>query len=368
VTDVREIVEHAVERLTPPEPSFERLLRRRDRKRRNQRIASGVVGFALFLATIGLVVISPDYDRSSPGGGEIPDASAAAQPTAAPATEEIVGLPLAGAAPSAPVHGQLVLRLEGNMGASWSSLWIYADGRLVWGDVGGTFPSDAPVDGATGFVEQHLTPSWVESLRAQVVSTGLFTHDLALRLGFGDLPNFLTIQVRNDRLVTLTWAVSVNGIVPEDAPEATPAQASMLEGVFALLTDTTSWPERAWVDREVETFVPARYQVWLRDLPDQGEGGASTVGERQMALLPAAAVDLLREGRRVREATYELTTHDTRVLAEALIDAGLEPETMPMGEAVVRFSVDDPYEPGNSLILVFGPVLPHDEAVFLGPG
>jgi hypothetical protein len=206
-------------------------------------------------------------------------------------------------------------------------------------------------------------------LRAEVVSTGLFAHDLALRLGTGDRPNFLTIQARSDdRLVTLTWAVSDDGIVPPATPEATPEQASTLEDVYALLTETASWPERAWVDREVETFVPTRYQVWLRDFADQPGGAARTVGQRQIALLPTAAVELLRQGTEVREATYELTTHDTRALVQALIDGGLQPETMPMGEAVVRFAINDPYELGNTLFLFFGPVLPHDEAVFLGPG
>jgi hypothetical protein len=37
-------------------------------------------------------------------------------------------------------------------------------------------------------------------------------------------------------------------------------------------------------------------------------------------------------------------------------------------EAVVRFGLEVPYEPGNSLFVFFGPVLPHGEAVFLGPG
>jgi hypothetical protein len=39
-----------------------------------------------------------------------------------------------------------------------------------------------------------------------------------------------------------------------------------------------------------------------------------------------------------------------------------------MGEAALRFRLEDPYEPGNSLYVFFGPVLPHGEAVFLGPG
>jgi hypothetical protein len=57
------------------------------------------------------------------------------------------------------------------------------------------------------------------------------------------------------------------------------------------------------------------------------------------------------------------------VLAEALNEAGTEQWTpMPMGEAVLRYRLEDPYEPGNSLYLFFGPVLPHGEVIFLGPG
>jgi hypothetical protein len=56
VIDEREIVRRAVEVQAPPEPSFERLLLRRDRKQRNQRVAAGVLGIAVFaLAAVGLV-------------------------------------------------------------------------------------------------------------------------------------------------------------------------------------------------------------------------------------------------------------------------------------------------------------------------
>ncbi len=45
-----------LERFAPlfeaPEPSFEGFLRRRDRTRRNQRIAAGAVGMAVFLASV----------------------------------------------------------------------------------------------------------------------------------------------------------------------------------------------------------------------------------------------------------------------------------------------------------------------------
>ena len=82
-----------LDRLAPlfeaPEPSFEAFLRRRDRKRRNQRISAGVVGIAVFVAAIWIVTSSLSFDRtetpavpgpaltgptesSGPGAGSLP--------------------------------------------------------------------------------------------------------------------------------------------------------------------------------------------------------------------------------------------------------------------------------------------------------
>jgi hypothetical protein len=367
VTEYRTVLERAGRRAPTPNLPFERVLHRRDRKRRNQRIAAGMVGFAVFLAAIALVALSPTDRTVTPLGGGEPQPTGSAEPTVAPEAGGIVGLPAPGATPDAPEHGRLVLNLEGGAGGPFTAVWVYADGRLIWGDMG-TLPAGAPTEGATGFVEQHLTPAGVEFLRTQVISTGLFDDDLALLRGPGD-PGFLTIRVRNgDRLVWLTWAVQENYRVPADAPSATPQQASALEGISALLADPTSWPASAWEDRDVETFVPSRYGVGLRVFPDQGPGPDLPVGAREVALLPAPATDLLLLGTKVDRAMYELTTDDTRALAEALIEGGLEPLAMPMGEAVLRYELEDPYEPGNSLVVFFGPVLPHGEAIFLGPG
>ena len=54
--DEREIVRRAVEALDPPEPAFERLRHRRDRKRRNQRI--GAVTLAIILALVSFVALT----------------------------------------------------------------------------------------------------------------------------------------------------------------------------------------------------------------------------------------------------------------------------------------------------------------------
>jgi hypothetical protein len=64
MSDVRTILEQGVGGATPPPDGFERMLRRRDRKRRNQRIAAGVVGIAVFVAAVGIVTSQAWPDRS----------------------------------------------------------------------------------------------------------------------------------------------------------------------------------------------------------------------------------------------------------------------------------------------------------------
>jgi Tol biopolymer transport system component len=47
-----------------PEPSFEGFVRRRDRKRRNQRISAGVVGIAVFVAAVWVATTGGPFDRT----------------------------------------------------------------------------------------------------------------------------------------------------------------------------------------------------------------------------------------------------------------------------------------------------------------
>jgi Tol biopolymer transport system component len=73
MSDVRTILERGVGGAAPAPDGFERMLRRRDRKRRNQRIAAGVVGIAVFLAAVWIVTGAGTTDRTQttvvPGGG-----------------------------------------------------------------------------------------------------------------------------------------------------------------------------------------------------------------------------------------------------------------------------------------------------------
>ena len=62
MSDVRTILERGVSGATPPPDGFERMLRRRDRKRRNERIAAGVVAVTITI-TIAIVVATIAIDH-----------------------------------------------------------------------------------------------------------------------------------------------------------------------------------------------------------------------------------------------------------------------------------------------------------------
>jgi Tol biopolymer transport system component len=74
MTDYTKLIERLGERYGVPDLSTDHLLRRRDRKRRNQRMAAGVVGIAVFVAAVWIVTSGLSFDRSetpaTPGGAE----------------------------------------------------------------------------------------------------------------------------------------------------------------------------------------------------------------------------------------------------------------------------------------------------------
>jgi dipeptidyl aminopeptidase/acylaminoacyl peptidase len=63
VIDERDL-EQAERVFVPPEKSFDRFLRRRDQKRRNRRIAAGVVGIAVFVAAVWIVTTGGSINRT----------------------------------------------------------------------------------------------------------------------------------------------------------------------------------------------------------------------------------------------------------------------------------------------------------------
>jgi hypothetical protein len=359
-----------LERFAPlfeaPEPSFEGFLRRRDRKRRNQRLTAGVVAIAIFVAPVAWIAATGGWS----GRAQTPVGPG---PTVAPnVTHEIglVGLAPVGATPSSPRRGELVLSFMfghtmGDMGRF--SVLVYEDGRLIWQRLGGG-EDDLATGYTTGYLEQRLTQEGVELVRAEVISTGLFDHDLRLESGQG--LNFGGIDVYEEgRLVRVTWGDCCES-GSRDLAKATPTseQASALQRLDSRLADPVSWlPASAWKDQEITAYVPSGYQVFF-----EGKEGTGLSG--LMSLLPRPAEDLLRTND-IRRDEYtnllgshvywyaDLTTDEARALARILDDSGQERHESVFG-LLYEFVGQRDYEPGqrddDEIVLSIGPLLPHE--------
>src|SRR5215207_3130183 len=280
MSDPRSVLERAMERVELRPFTLDGFHTRRERKRRNQRIAAGVVGIAVFVAAVWIVTAGGAFDR-----GATPAVTGPTPTPEYPGQVGIVGLPPEDAVPSAPSRGELVVGATfGHTGGDPGrfGLHVYADGRLIWEQLG-DLPGGDPTP--TGLIEQRLTPEGVELLRNEVLSTGLFEQDIRF-VGAG-IPYSGAIQVRNgDRLVTLTWGA----IGPRDEPETTVTseQASALLQLRAEIEDLASWlPTGAWADREQRAYVPARYSLCL-------ETGRRVELDQLLSSLPREAEDTLR--------------------------------------------------------------------------
>jgi hypothetical protein len=64
VNEYRSVLERVGSNFAPLDLELETILRRRDRKRRNQRITAGVVGIAVFVAAVWVVTSGLSLDRS----------------------------------------------------------------------------------------------------------------------------------------------------------------------------------------------------------------------------------------------------------------------------------------------------------------
>lgn len=244
----------------------------------------------------------------------------------------LVGLPPAGAAPSTPRSGELVLefaygRTGGDPGVF--SVTVYADGRMISQRVGDPSRTDEYRE-STGLLERRLTPEGVELVKAAVISTGLVDRDLHLyggncgffrpRSGSGLCDGSIDFR-DGDRRVHVTWGHVGSPGVSQEAE--TPEQVTALKELDERLEDPVSWlPASAWERAEPRPFVPWGYSVCY---------GAQRAGRSQvLALLPLAAEELLRsrDRRRNEGSTFvywcsDLTNEEARKLSGILDAAGL---------------------------------------------
>jgi hypothetical protein len=302
-----------------------------------------------------------------------------------------VGLPPVKATPSAPQSGELVLSFRGMSTAfpihglttdaagdrigPTTSVFVYADGRLIRQREGGA-PAGANKS-TSGFLEQRLRPEGVEIMRSEVISSGLFGHDVALITAHARRG---TIQARNQgRLVSVRWMERDHlraflREVPRSyaGTAATPEQERTLERLDPVLNDPEAWlPASAWQDRTVRAYVPSRYAVCWEHRPEQGPDRPTPSLEpsRVFNLLPAAVQDLLRRrglAPRGSSACSVVPTEEARTISRALDSAGLERRSGGEGRGsynefglVFRFKAPD-RRPGH-VYITFEPTLPHGE-------
>jgi hypothetical protein len=298
--DLRTLVRDEMARAGSPSYSFNDLGRRRDRKRRNQRIAAGAVGIAVFAAAVWIVTSGLSFDRSQtpaiPGPAETgPTFTIAPKDTAG-----LVGLPPSGAVPSTPEESKYVLAMWGPRNG-W--VILYTDGRVIWSPDGGAI------------YEMRLSPAGVDLFRSAPVSVK------------GEVFDWVLYQCPGAACVS-------------------------------------PLPANAWEDAEIRAWVPSKYAICYlgpRDYiePSRVVGllpppAQALLGGKETKTHPDPGVpDATTQKGYARPPVEcsEVTTEQARGLDEILDDAGFEGNA----EAGYRFVGPD----GDWVQIGFQPILPH---------
>lgn len=408
MSEIRALLERKQRELHAPPGSFERLIRLRDRKRRNQRITAGVLGIAVFVAAVSIVVSGAWFDRTQTPAVQGPTETGPAEtgPTALDPVVPPPGIPPHGATPSFPETGELILSVVASGDApardELTEMYVYADGRLIWSRDGALPEGTNGYN--TGLVEQRLTPEGVELMRSEVISSGLIGLGLdpepdsgVMVDGEADPDTFPFVGIITvpdaDRLLGREFADE--GYSPYNCPPgcphiATAEEERRLQTLYARLTDPASWlPASAWADQEIRAYVPSRYRVCY--------GGTTETIERDRVLnaLSGPVAELLEArdaengrfnmylsfsdwaaGVRVTGYCSELTTEEARDVVRGLDDGGFEREQLPTyangpgGEyahATFEYIFSVP-GPAGTAALWIDPHLPHGDAICIPCG
>jgi hypothetical protein len=122
MSDTRRLIEQVGERAPFPDDAFERMLGRRDRKQRNQRLVAAGVGIALFVAMMALALGA--FERSAPVPVD--------QPSVDPGTVTFWGVPLeevtANGVGLVSVNG---VPIEGQISNTPEDVYLYRFSRTV---------------------------------------------------------------------------------------------------------------------------------------------------------------------------------------------------------------------------------------------
>lgn len=324
-------------------------------------VVAGLVA-AVVVAVVVIGVAGLPGDRFGSDGGPFasPGVSPGAGPSsqARPSADPLYGIPPQGAIPTAAGPTRLVLSLEATVSRERPTMRMYENGVILWLD-----PSDPSVSPeSSGIVQRRLTAEGVEYVRSLVLDTGMFDRDLLLHLETGYFD--LTLQ-RADKAVRVVWARTDEwGLGP--SRDATADEARTLTRLERDLKDPEAWPAWVWADATDRSFVPSRNAVCLRSLP------LRTSHAHLRAQLPAEVVAFLRDADRstLQEAASpgwacsRITGDDLHQLIRILDELGIQRNH---DKGWLRYRLEDPTVPANTISMMFGPVLPDGEVMILGP-
>ena len=156
-----ERAERAISVVPLPPDDFDGLQRRRDRKRRNQRITAGVVGMVIFVAAVWIVTSGGAFDRTQTPA--VPGAETGLVETGPTyGGWGGAGIPPEGTPLSTPEEGELVAHYDAFDGPNF--VFVYADGRVI--SHGGLGDRDSS---GQGVYERRLTPEGVKLVRSGAV-------------------------------------------------------------------------------------------------------------------------------------------------------------------------------------------------------
>jgi hypothetical protein len=260
------------------------------------------------MRTTGPVAFALVFVLAVPAAG-----SASTKPDSLPT--HFAGFPPKGVDAFPTTTGRLLIALRPRATTTWN---VYSDGRVIWQKWNSSGVATIVPAGArrldTSYVHQRLTPQGVQLLRSKLLATGLFEH--SLRLDVGRHHPWAYHQVRRgDRLVTVSGVPSPDPSWNQTFTNPTPAQTRALASIEKFVAHPARWlPARAWADRRIRAFMPARYLLAVdRDYPD-------------LSKLPAPARRALVQYKRLRSHACQIVTpSQARALVQTFVKAGISP-------------------------------------------
>jgi hypothetical protein len=240
--------------------------------------------------------------------------------TRPPLPKGLTFLPPEGATPSTPDSGQLLASLP-------MPIWIYEDGRVI----SARFPNH---NEWTRFLEQRLSPSGVELVRAEILALEPGPDCGAGMGNYGYLDGARTV-----------------GETPGNANlcNTRPQNARLAELPYG----GSSWlPASAWLDPEPKPYVPTRYHLEIDNpvpSPVDTEALLATISPEVGSLLTRPTQCPFGDASAFATC-FEVTTDEARDVAAAL----------GVSSATGHFRTSDDRE----YAMWIGPYLPHGTPVF----